>query len=225
MSSNGLATERCMTEHLKEAIALNTERRDLYAALTKNQSVEVSDLLIRMEKSTLFMMKFPLWNFDELLKVDHEQNQSLTCEAFVSMKTVRSFESQFERGAPTENTPLIDTKSVRKILKTSIEAGDQVKFKSELFHVYAELNAEPRLNCMSRHIIESMLRITSLRPEWLAKIETTQGQLKFDKAVIRLLRNHIFALTSAQQIDAAARSIQLSGVPIVCQDVPAIHFE
>lgn len=214
-----------MQEHLKEAIALNTERRDMYANLTEGKSVEVSDKLIGMEKTTLLMLKFPFWNFDKLLGSFEKYGLQPTCDTFISIKTLTTFDSQFPQGAPTENTALVDTKKIRQTLETAFETRNVSLLKEKLQDVHSQMSTEPRLNCMSRHIIESTLRIATLFPNWNSKIHDQNDKEKFEKIVFRLLKNHIFALKSAGQIDELSRPIQLAGVPIICQDVPAIGFE
>ena len=214
-----------MQEHLKEAIALNSERRDRYANLTEGKSIEVSNKLIGMEKTTLLMMKLPFWNFDKLLGSFEQYGLQPTCDTFISMKTVTAFDSQFPQGAPTENTALVDTKKIRQTLESALESRNASDLKDKLQETYEQMMTEPRLNCMSRHIIESTLRIATLFPNWNSKIQDHNDKEKFEKIVFRLLKNHIFALKSAEQLDELARPIQLAGVPIICQDVPAIHFE
>jgi hypothetical protein len=225
MSINSFATERCMKEHLKEAIALNSERRDMYANLTEGKSIEVSNKLIGMEKTTLLMLRLPFWNFDKLLGSFDKYGLQPTCDTFISMKTVTTFDSEFLAGPPSENTALIDTKKIRQILETALETENVSVLKEKLLEQRAQLNTEPRLNCMSRHIIESTLRIATLFPNWILKMQDSKDKEKFEKIVFRLLKNHIFALKSAGQIDELARPIQLAGVPIICQDVPVIEFE
>ncbi len=225
MSTYSVAAEHCMQEHLKEAIALNSERRGIYANLTEGKSVEVSDKLIGMEKTTLLMLKLPFWNFDKLLGSFEKYDLQPTCDTFISMKTVTTFDSQFPQGAPTENTALVDTKKIRQTLAAAVETQNVSILKEKLHELHMQLNTEPRLNCMSRHVIESTLRIATLFPNWNSKIEDPKDKEKFEKIVYRLLKNHIFALKSAGQIDELSRPLQLAGVPIICQDVPAIGFE
>lgn len=225
MSINAFSNEQCMREHLKEAIALNSERRDIYANLTEGKSIEVSNKLIGMEKTTLLMLKLPVWNFDKLLGSFEKYGLQPTCDTFISMKTVTTFDVQFSQGAPTENTALIETKKIRQALEAALETQNISVLKEKLQELHTELNSEPRLNCMSRHVIESTLRIASLFPNWMSKIEDPSDKQRLEKIVSRLLKNHIFALKSAGQIDELSRPIQLAGIPIICQDVPMIHFE
>lgn len=203
---------------------LNTERRDIYADLTQGKSVEVSNKLISMEKTTLLMLKFPLWNFDKLLGSFEKYGLQSTCDTFISMKTVTTFDSQFSQGASSEHTALINTKIIRQNLKSAVLTQNISELKEKLQELHTQLNTEPRLNCMSRHIVESTLRITTLFPNWSSKIYDQRDKEKFEKIVFRLLKNHIFALKSAGQIDELSRPIQLTGVPIICQDVPTIEF-
>lgn len=224
ISTHSFATEHCMQEHLKEAIALNTERRDMYANLTEGKSVEVSNKLIGMEKTTLLMLKFPFWNFDKLLGSFEKYDLQPTCDTFISMKTVTTFDSHFSQGAPAESTALVDTKRIRQILEAAIESQNVSLLKEKLQELHMQLNTEPRLNCMSRHVIESTLRIATLFPNWSSKIHDSNDKERFEKIVFRLLKNHVFALKSAGQIDELSRPIQLTGVPIICQDVPTIAF-
>ncbi|HLL48487.1 MAG TPA: hypothetical protein VK399_17425, partial [Longimicrobiaceae bacterium] len=88
----------------------------------------------------------------------------------------------------------------------------------------AALEAVPCYHCMLRHLLESMLRVTSLAPTHAARAEA--AGMKSTAGLSRLvLRLHLFALVDAAKLDVVAAPIQARGIPILCQDVPPISPE
>lgn len=216
------ASEGCFHKHLKEAIIINKQRMPIYAELTEGESRKVSRRLISIEKAMLFFTNF-IFNFDRLEKPYREKGMQITCEAFVDMSLTPQFEPKFLSGTPQKDS-FIDLDSrkikstVRKILKTE---GVSENLKAYLHEQVDLLMKEPRLNCLARHIFESMAHIANLNAKW--KEQAAKLGLKDPEDLVnQMIRSHLGYLDSMLELDHEAMPFQLQGVPIICQDVPPI---
>lgn len=225
VSANALSEEFCFRDHLQEAITLNTQRRSMYSQLTSGRSEAISNQLIRMEKTSLLLTYLPMNNFDHKLADFKKYNIDVTCEAFVSMKTVTDFNSTFTTGLPNADTAVANSDLIISKLEGLVSAQDTVLLKSLLLNIIQSLKVEPRLNCMTTHVLDSMARIVSLYPHWANQITVENDQIKFQKIISNLLTNHLRSIKYTAQLDQKARPLQLAGLPIICQDVPVIQYE
>ncbi len=133
--SNAQASETCFRDHLKEAIALNTQRKPLYSNLTNGQSEAISDKLISMENIALLYTHLPMGNFDKKLSEFKKYGVDATCEAFVSMASVTEFNSRFKSEVQTQCMTKHIEDSVTRIesllpiwLRRITLESDQIKF-------------------------------------------------------------------------------------------------
>lgn len=84
-----------------------------------------------------------------------------------------------------------------------------------------ELEKKPRYNCLVRHMLESIRRMTILIPQQEA---LAQERLKTTALPIAntVLKSHIGYLKESSRIDKIAAPLQAEGLLIICQDVPHI---
>ena len=88
--------------------------------------------------------------------------------------------------------------------------------------ILANLNESSSYNCLLRHFVESINRTSALAPIYI--IAAKEAGMKSPKKLLwKYVKFQIFGLTWGNLIDNKARHLQAAGVPILCQDVPAIH--
>jgi hypothetical protein len=76
------------------------------------------------------------------------------------------------------------------------------------------LSREPRIHCLSRHVLESMARVA-----WLGMKDPKRAEL-----TIKLLTTMNFSLLGSRHVDSLAEPLQREGLPILCHDLPMIKF-
>ncbi len=225
VSTSAISAESCFRDHLHEAIALNTQRRPMYSQLSGGKSEIISNQLIRMEKTSLLLTYLPMNNFDSKLADFKKYNVDVTCDAFVSMKTVTAFNSIFLTGLPNADATTVHSDLIISEIEGFLHTQDTVLLKNVLLNIIKGLKVEPRLNCMTTHVLDSMARIASLYPHWVSQITSKDDQIKFKKIISSLLTNHLRSIKYTALLDQKARPLQLAGLPIICQDVPVIQYE
>jgi hypothetical protein len=202
--------------HLREALELNRKRAPLYAALTGGESQPISRSLIRME---WMLIPVARW-YDRRARPYHEGGVPLLEDVFVSMSETPDF-AEFREPQPRQPAIRLDGPAIgRGVRRAFVElgfAGAAARLEEEL----RCLEEEPSFHCMTRHLLESTLRISLLAPLH-ARAATARG-LPSPIALFRqLIRIHLWGIPSAVRLDRRAAPIQQRGVPILCQDVPPI---
>lgn len=209
---------RCFEEHLLEAIAINQQRRPMYAALTGGRSVPVSDRLIESEQTSLHFAA-PL---DDAAEALHSLGLSIVCDEFISMSETPAFADRFAFDPePLEAFVEVDGwKLGEQFEATFADAG--FAGVSELATQTLTALEHPRAyHCMIRHMLESIRRIANFAPihEGRAQELGAPSTLGLSEDMVRM---HILSLGAAAGLDVQAAALQAEGVPILCQDVPSI---
>jgi len=215
------ATKACFREHLKEAIHLNQQRLSFYSELTNGESEKISEKLIQLERGALTLTYTPIANFDhEFQKILPELEISPMCQVFVSMSLVPPAQKSFLNIQSIQSLDF-NHENLKSELATALQK-DEIKTVYDLGKkALADLSTDHRTFCMSRHLIESMTRSAGLYFEWKNQVSAAQ-QNNLLKKTKQLLNAHRLALGMVNQLDREALPLQLKGVPIICQDVPAI---
>jgi hypothetical protein len=211
---------QCMADHLREAKEINSTRMPLYANLTDGESRKVSWTLIGSEA-----MGIPFAALMERLNNSlQEAGVNILCEDFVSMDRTPAFRPQ-QDGQPL---PLKDFQSDRGW----DEIGDfwrlgRSRSYAELARttdvVLAELTLVPTYHCMYRHILESIRRAASKAENQLERARAKGLEKEAERVIDLLMTSQLAVLPLAMKIDDWSAPINARGIPIVCQDVPAIH--
>ncbi len=210
----------CFREHLKEAIEMNRERQFLYAELTQGESRKISNRLIWGERLGLISAFFYDWRASEYQK----KGIGVLCDEFVSMDQTPSFRSYMPLTAlPPEWLPEIDIEKMEKTLQKGIHSQDFEKIKKLSKNFLKDLSSLPDYYCMLRHILSSIARSAAIAHIHIEKslhlgLDTPQTLL------LDFLELQVENLENAYDLDRLAFSIQIKGIPILCQDVPEISW-
>jgi hypothetical protein len=206
----------CMAEHLREAIAQNEARRPLYAAASGGESERVSNLMIALERSSLVLAP----RVDEPAAPYHAAGIPVVCDGVVSMSRAPRFEPLVV-GAIAEAFSARNGDAMAAELREALGRSGPEGAATLALRMIDELAATPHRHCMVRHVLESVARIGLLAPlhERLARRAKVPSTLALEED---LLRAHFGGLGAAAYIDTIAAPLQARGVPVVCNDVPAI---
>lgn len=213
------AEHSCFNRHLTEASALNAQRKFLYSELSGGQSIAVSDALITFEKDLLRQA-----NLVDIVAYPYQvAGIPIVCEDFVSMANTPAFKPRFAQGAPSlEQFHPASLQVILPPLREALKEKDFVKIVDLTSKDLAELEKEPRFNCLVRHFLESIRRIADLAPRLQAE---AKAKLGFGGTLFlsrKMLQGHLDTLEEAARIDVMAAPVQALDVPIICQDVPPI---
>lgn len=207
---------RCVSKHIREAIELNEERLPLYAASSDGRTIPISDSLIKLEKLALRLLPAIENPAEEYQK----KGIPLFCLDVVPMSLTASFKPMAER--PTAPYKPFNGLSFSLSLAPLVLAGNNAALENKLEAELLKLNQQPNYNCMSRHMIESILRSVRLAPIY-RRMSVERG-LRDPIGLIRLYINaQIGALGVVAHLDDQAAKLNEEGIPVICNDVPYIE--
>ncbi|MBK9323461.1 MAG: hypothetical protein IPM97_11070 [Bdellovibrionaceae bacterium] len=211
--------KNCFSKHLEEAIELNQFRRGLYSDLTNGKSRNISRKMIWTEwiSKVLFAS-----GVDQAAHSYQEAGINIVCEEFITMDKVPPFRERFEPGPPQRNAFVsIDFDGLKKELSRDLDTNNFAAMTLKLERQIVRLEKEPRLNCLARHLFESMLRILDLAPQHEKRARSLGISSPLDISK-ELLSIHLLGFGTFKRIDEEALAVQLMGIPLVCQDIPEI---
>lgn len=215
------AYEKCIVTHINEAIQLNKERKVYYTDLSQGISTRTSNALISLEKQMLPIS----YIFDGLAKKYQKVGLDLFCEDLISMNETPSFKNIYDNGAPhIKDYKFIKRLEIYKDLRNSFKNESYESLIKTSYQWMDYLSVEPRFNCLTRHFLEAIIRSAKLAPIHIEKAH--QKGMKSPRALInRYLKSIFISFFYSVPIDETARHTQVLGIPIICNDVPAIPID
>lgn len=206
-------------KHISDAIIVNRTRLPLYSKLTDGASKKVSRTFIFNQHVTLPVT----WYVDALAKKFQKKDIPVVSIDMVSMELTPAFVAKAEQ-APM---PFADYKSINQ---SKISANIRKAFKNGGFFSASEtienelkkIENIPTYHNMTRHMLESMLRMSNLAPIYveLSKMKEMPSTHSLSKLLFKL---HLIALIGCALLDKLAAPIQAKGIPIIQNDVPPIE--
>lgn len=214
--------KNCFTKHLHEAIQINTSRQPFYAShlsgLDRQRSLFVSKSLIFSEQSLAFSIAPGFDKRSRQLELKHGFN--VTCSGFISMEHIGSLKG-LPKTYSINGFKQIDISPTQFKLSVMSEARDfsaLLGLQKSLSELLSSMSA-PQSNCMLRHMLESIQRFVEIA---LLKSDLMNRDPEFKDLVWDLIDLQISGLVSGDVLDRVAAPVQKRGVPIICNDVPAI---
>lgn len=199
----------CLIDHLKEGIELNEKRKVIYSEMSAGTTAAVSDTLINYEYNLIYLVK--LTRFEKKFS---GLETPYFCEEFQS--TPNSLPPVYQSKTPDlRSFHPISFSDLKRKLQKIIQSRDLSHLHTTLDQEIHRLQKEPRFNCMTRHLLESMARVS-----WLALIDHQKTD-----AALQLLKYMPIALYGSKQLDVMAAEHQVSGIPILCHDLPLIIYK
>ena len=210
-------SSRCMEHHLREAAQMNRERMPRYSALTGGRSRGISRRLIWAER-----LGIPLaWYVDWRAREFQAAGIRVVCDDYVAMAHTPAFRERIPDPPPLSAFSPADSKRIRRAISRAYRADGFPGASAAIEHEIEQLHATPAFHCMTRHLLESALRISNRAPQYEAQARALG--MKPPREVSRIMLDvHLFSLGEAARLDLRAAPLQAEGVPIICQDVPPI---
>jgi hypothetical protein len=207
-----------MTEHLLEAIKINKERKKLYTELTQGKSNKISNLMIGLELASLPTSI----TMDYIAKKWQAKGIPLLVHEFIPMSETPEFCENYPFAIEElDRLPYLDWKSLAQNLSKAYKQKNYLLIIEQAQKSMSEIRQYPHLFCMTRHILESLIRCSNLTIMHLEKAR--ELSLDFNlKPSHFLLSVHINSLHGSFLIDKLAFPIQNQGIPIIFQDVPYV---
>jgi hypothetical protein len=222
----------CFDQHIRDAIQLNQQRSPRYSQLTNGESDEISRLLIGHEKDALLLARFYLWRTEKWRK----SGIPVFCSEFAPMSLVAEFREEPDSKPPRledfirpswsdlERSASVILDEMDHTLVSPVPEATGLLWAdlSRLTHEsLAAVSREPRFNCMYRHVLESVVRVSKLAPIH-ARQSRERGLPSPESWAIAFVRRHLSVLKMVDDLDKKAAPIQARGIPILCQDVPPL---
>ena len=206
----------CISRHIHEAIALNHERLPLYAAVSEGRSRAISYSLLNLEK--LVLATLPL--IERPAEKYQEQGIPLFCLDVVPMSDTPQFMERVE--APERAFVPFNGLALSLSLAQAGVMQNKQQLEQRLERALETLNENKNFNCMTRHLLESILRSVRLTPVY-QQMSAEKG-LRDPGYLLRILINtQISALGLASHLDAQAAELNAEGIPVICNDLPHIE--
>ena len=210
----------CMELHLREALALNKARMPLYSELTGGRSRGISRRLIWSERLALPAA----WYIDRLARRYQAQGIAVVCDDFEPMDRTPAFRARIENPPPLSSFTPADARRIKRAVQRAQSSGGFAAASAALHEEIEALGETPAFNCMTRHLLESALRISNGARRYAADAQArgVASPVRLSRALLTL---HLYTLGEAARLDRRAAPIQAEGIPIICQDVPPIPPE
>jgi hypothetical protein len=209
--------------HLREAIAVNRERREYYESRTRGASKEVSNRLIAQEKLALLAARA----FDQRAKPFEDRGIPVVSGAFVSMRLAPDASKSCEGARIADEGTLAEARAVVARLASDVQAAMKLDdFSRAVDASRAALESIEALEkrasahfAMCRHVIDSLGYCALVAIDSAKRSGGTTTALSRDLVAIQTL-----ALKSAVDTDRLAQAYQAQGVGILVNDLPPIPF-
>jgi hypothetical protein len=206
-------------EHLREAIALNRLRAPLYAEATGGASTAISRMLISSE---ILLLPFARW-VDGRAEPFHRHGVPVLHDIFEPMSKLPPFvlKRPSASGVEIRAVPRFRGAATRRDALRALAGGGIPAAEAVLQRDLEAIAPFPGVLCMTRHLLESAIRICAVAPSHVES--TLRAGLPSPLRIHRLLlRSHLIGLEFGMLLDRRATPIQQAGVAIICQDVPSI---
>ena len=208
----------CISRHIHEAIALNQERLPLYVAASAGRSRAISRALLNLEKvvfATLPLIENPAIKYQE-------QGVPLFCLDVVPMSHTPEFVEKVP--LPLDEFVPFNGLGLSLSLAQSAVMQNQEQLEERLSRALETLSQNKSFNCMTRHLLESILRSVRLTPVY-RQMSAEKG-LRDPSHLLRILINtQISALGLASHLDQQAAELNAEGIPVICNDLPHIETD
>jgi hypothetical protein len=203
--------------HLREAIALNRARAPRYAAISGGASTRISAVLIATEVMLVVVARW----FDRAAGPYHRAGVPLLETLFEPMSAAPQFVAHRPWPSTAESANVVDVAANRRDVERALREGGFAGAAAALASELAQLEPRSQADCLVRHLLESARRLTVEAPSHVALAEE-RGLESPAPLLTRLLGLHLRGLGAAARLDRWARPLQMQGVAILAQDLPAI---
>lgn len=210
-----------LERHIREALYINTQRLPLYSQASGGKTASLSRKLMRYQKMSIFSAHW----MDRYARKFQRHGVPIMQEDYVSMEATPAFRERFEGSPPRlEQLRRPDVHALVRDLKRAKASDDFSQARAVLRKALEEVHAPQGFLCAYRHLLESLLRISTLaeQHERLAREKGAPSPRKFSWF---LYWGHLPLLKSTLAFDVQAAPIQAEGVPFLANDFPPVPAE
>lgn len=220
LAAMATSPQKCTVAHVKEAMELNRQRRELYRDDMNFDAAKVLNRLILVEK---LMLPFS-YSLDNSVKELQAANIPMWCYDLIPMNTVPEYQTQVP--PPHERYLGFPNKTIHFIKKQmkDFRFKDRNQLYQSISMVISNDLSNHSYNCVTRHFLESAARTLKLSDERIS-ITPDHLQNKLSKATEKLIKQLGLALSFSKNLDKKAAPIQMRGVPVLCQEMPPIPWQ
>jgi len=212
-------TRYCFQEHIRESIAINKDRKKVYSELTQGRSDKVFNQLISSEYITLAPALF----YDLKAVPYHREGMDLFCHEFMSMNHTPDFDPD-SRKIPSETFRPFDHEFYKKRILAGLKADNENEIRKVAIEALIALKNQPSYYCFTRHFFESIYRFAYFIP--LRVTQAEEMDLKSPRKIMMdVIKLHTLAIKLCHDIDIKAQPIQMSGIPLLCSEIPDLLFD
>lgn len=209
----------CFQGHIRESISINKERKKVYSELTNGRSDKIFNTVIGYEYVTLAPATF----FDLQALSYHKNGLDLFCHEFMSMVRSPNFDPE-ARVIPEEAFRPFDWKFYKERTSNALKHKDITEVRKTALEALVELKSQPRYYCFSRHLFESIYRFAHFLP--LRSKQAEKLGLKDPADIMfNVMKLHLLGIKDSHRIDVWSQPIQMSGIPILCSEIPDLLFD
>lgn len=224
VSNTSFAAETCpkdpLTHHIVEALEMNKVRSKLYKKDVGKEAYRAVKRLMFYERLMIPFTKLMNFRGRKLRK----SGVPIFCDDVIPMANTAPYTSR----VVIEKDEVGEVPSVKQMKKIVRQAYDRGSFQAahveliNLIHEYEE--KRPHSMCLTRHFLESIAR-----GAMIAQKNIKESDPKLRKKIKKLswsyLKLQLFGLSSMNHLDKRARKLNLSGIPVYCNDVPPIPYQ
>lgn len=201
------------TDHVKESIVINKERKIIYSQMTQGKSDLALKKLIALEK---IMLPFSMV-YDLRASWYQKRGVPVFKDEFVPM--ISHPENDPGVPAPETGIRMIPWESYQKELKILIRKKDRQKLLSRSLEIIHEMESQKQYWCLVRHLVESIYRIA-----WFLPTRIEEARIKRIKSPENLIWDviefHLIGFPLFSKVDLKAAPVQEEGVPMICSELP-----
>lgn len=220
-AGQALAGRNCLSQHLAEAIELNKERREIYSQMTDGKSKKVSNQLIRYEQFIYGVL--PMTGIENAAEKLQTEGIPFLCDDFHATANPNSPTLQ-TKNPDLKTFQSLDHKKAKKLLDAQIESKNLNGVYDQAVLLIDSIKGEMRFNCMVRHVLESIARVAKQGLIYDQMASEKNLSIKPSELTLKVLKYETKALWGSVQLDQKAAPFQAAGVPILCHDLPVVHF-
>lgn len=202
------------TNHVKESIAINKERRPFYHTLTNGKSDEAYRRLISVER--LILPSAAIYDF----RASYFQKRGVPVleNEFRPMNPSPTFDPS-QRKIPAEVIKDIPWKDYRSELQALVKNRDREKLLSRSLEIINEMKTQPEYWCLTRHLVESVYRFAWFLPE-RERAAKEKGIRSPAKLLWEVMDYHLLGFSRFVRIDRLSAPVQKEGIPLLCSELP-----
>ena len=206
----------CFKKHIKDSISINKERKKIYSGLTNGKSNSIYNEFIDFEYLTNVIT--PIYDLQALPY--QKQGINLFCDEFMDLIREPEFDPN-NRQIPAEMFQQLDWKYHHKQIAGAIKHEDVSEVKKVTIEALIEIKSLPNYYCLTRHFYESIYRFAHFVPLRVKQAEE-KGLKNPTNLMFRMMKLQALGLRGSYGIDVKSSPIQMSGIPIICSEIPAL---